>query len=92
MWIEERNLKPCRNMAENFLAFWLRFIYPNLSAIEEGVFDVEEIKRDYSHYPIQNILFEDPKGKLELIGIYSTVIHLMREGEFEKLEKFLGEL
>ncbi len=37
-------------LADNFLAFWFRFIYPNLSAIEEGIFDVEEVKRDYSHY------------------------------------------
>ena len=37
-------------VADNFLAFWFRFIYPNLSAIEEGVFDVGEIKRDYTHY------------------------------------------
>jgi hypothetical protein len=37
-------------VADNFLAFWFRFIYPNLSAIEEGVFDVGEIKRDYNHY------------------------------------------
>ncbi|WP_258084373.1 ATP-binding protein [Thermococcus thermotolerans] len=37
-------------VADNFLAFWFRFIYPNLSAIEEGLFDVEEIKRDYSRY------------------------------------------
>ncbi|GAB6135321.1 ATP-binding protein [Thermococcus prieurii] len=37
-------------VADNFLAFWFRFVHPNLSAIEEGVFDVEEIKRDYDHY------------------------------------------
>ncbi|ASJ14023.1 ATP-binding protein [Thermococcus radiotolerans] len=37
-------------VADNFLAFWFRFIYPNLSAIEEGIFDVEEIERDYNHY------------------------------------------
>jgi len=37
-------------VADNFLAFWFRFVYPNLSAIEEGIFDVEEIKWDYDHY------------------------------------------
>ncbi|ACS90017.1 MULTISPECIES: ATP-binding protein [Thermococcus] len=37
-------------VADNFIAFWFRFIYPNLSLIEEGVFDVSEIQRDYNHY------------------------------------------
>ncbi|WP_048149576.1 ATP-binding protein [Palaeococcus ferrophilus] len=37
-------------LADNFLAFWFRFIYPNLSPIEEGTFDVETIRRDYPHY------------------------------------------
>ncbi|WP_087038080.1 ATP-binding protein [Thermococcus litoralis] len=37
-------------LADNFLAFWFRFIYPNLSRIEEGTFDVAEIKQDYPHY------------------------------------------
>jgi len=37
-------------VADNFLAFWFRFIYPNLSAIEEGIFEVGEIKRNYTHY------------------------------------------
>ena len=34
-------------IADNFIAFWFRYIYPNLSAIEEGIFDVDEIRRDY---------------------------------------------
>lgn len=37
-------------LADNFLAFWFRFVYPNLSRIEEGAFDVAEIKEDYPHY------------------------------------------
>jgi len=35
---------------DNFLAFWFRFIYPNLSRIEEGIFNVDEIKGEYPRY------------------------------------------
>ena len=35
---------------DNFLKFWFRFIYPNLSQIEQGVFNIEEIKKDYNQY------------------------------------------
>ncbi len=37
-------------VADNFLAFWFRFVYPNLSLIEEGIFDVSEIRQSYNHY------------------------------------------
>lgn len=37
-------------VADNFTAFWFRYIYPNLSAIEEGVFDVSEVREDYPNY------------------------------------------
>ena len=37
-------------ISDNFLAFWFRFIYPNLSALEEGTFDIEEIRESYPHY------------------------------------------
>ncbi|CAB49767.1 ATP-binding protein [Pyrococcus abyssi] len=37
-------------LADNFLAFWFRYIYPNLSRIEEGTFSIEEIRGDYSQY------------------------------------------
>lgn len=37
-------------VADNFLAFWFRYIYPNLSRIEEGTFNVVEIREDYSRY------------------------------------------
>ncbi len=35
---------------DNFTAFYFKYIFPNLSAIEEGLFDVSEIKRDYNQY------------------------------------------
>jgi len=35
---------------DNFLRFWFRFIYPNLSALEEGVFNAEIIKKEYPVY------------------------------------------
>jgi len=37
-------------IADNFTSFWFRYIYPNLSAIEEGVFDVSEVREDYPNY------------------------------------------
>ncbi len=37
-------------ISDNFLNFWFRFIYPNLSAIEEGIFNYMEIKRKYNEY------------------------------------------
>lgn len=44
-------------ITDNFLKFWFRYIYPNLSAIEEGIFDPDAIKKDYSHY--LGSIFED---------------------------------
>ena len=35
---------------DNFLKFWFRYIYPNLSSIGEGIFDINVIKEDYSNY------------------------------------------
>ena len=37
-------------ISDNFLKFWFRFIYPNISAIEEGIFDIDLIIRDYNRY------------------------------------------
>ena len=37
-------------ISDNFLKFWFRFIYPNISAIEEGIFDIDLIKSNYNHY------------------------------------------
>ncbi|HDI31812.1 MAG TPA: ATP-binding protein [Thermofilum sp.] len=35
---------------DNFTRFWFRYIYPNLSLIEEGVYTCEGIKSSYSEY------------------------------------------
>lgn len=37
-------------LSDNFLRFWFRYIYPNLSSIEEGIFDINIIKKDYNNY------------------------------------------
>ncbi len=37
-------------LSDNFLSFWFRYIFPNLSSIEEGLFDVGLIRRDYDQY------------------------------------------
>ena len=42
---------------DNFIRFWFRYIYPNLSFIEEGIFDINNIKKDYNRY--LRYVFED---------------------------------
>jgi hypothetical protein len=37
-------------ISDNFLKFWFRYIYENLSSIEEGIFDVNTIKQNYNVY------------------------------------------
>jgi Predicted ATPase (AAA+ superfamily) len=37
-------------ISDNFLKFWFRYIYENLSSIEEGIFDVNTIKQSYNVY------------------------------------------
>ncbi len=48
-------------VADNFLAFWFRFIFPNLSRIEEGTFSAEEIRETYDHY--LGFVFEKVAGQ-----------------------------
>lgn len=42
---------------DNFLKFWFRFVYPNISSIEAGIFDVSLIKEEYASY--LGRIFED---------------------------------
>ncbi|MGP8337001.1 MAG: ATP-binding protein [Methanosarcinaceae archaeon] len=44
-------------ISDNFLKFWFRYIYPNVSSIEEGIFDIDIIKGDYNRY--LGYIFED---------------------------------
>jgi AAA+ ATPase superfamily predicted ATPase len=44
-------------ISDNFLKFWFRYIYPNVSSIEEGIFDIDIIKGDYNRY--SGYIFED---------------------------------
>ena len=37
-------------LRDNFLLFWFRYVYPNLSSIEEGIFSADSVKRDYPSY------------------------------------------
>jgi uncharacterized protein len=37
-------------LKDNFLKFWFKYIYPNLSSIESKVFNVDLIKREYSEF------------------------------------------
>lgn len=42
---------------DNFLRFWFRFIYPNLSSIEQRALNINNLKRDYVSY--LGFIFED---------------------------------
>lgn len=44
-------------LSDNFLKFWFRYVYPNLSSIEEGIFNVTTIRKDYNTY--LGYIFED---------------------------------
>jgi hypothetical protein len=35
---------------DNFISFWFRFIAPNLSLIEAGIFKIKHVKDEYSQY------------------------------------------
>jgi AAA+ ATPase superfamily predicted ATPase len=35
---------------DQFVAFWFRFIYPNLSNLEEGIYSASIVKKDYPQY------------------------------------------
>ena len=45
---------PSRNgryfLRDNFLRFWFRLIYNNLSSLEEGILNIDEIKSNYGEY------------------------------------------
>jgi Predicted ATPase (AAA+ superfamily) len=44
-------------VADHFLRFWFRFINPNKSAIEEGLYTADDVKREYPQY--LGVVFED---------------------------------
>lgn len=35
---------------DQFVAFWFRFIYPNLSNLEEGIYSVNSVRKEYPQY------------------------------------------
>ncbi len=53
-------------LSDNFLMFWFKYIYPNLSAIEERIFDETAIKKDYSSY--LGIIFEKISRQFMIIS------------------------
>ena len=54
-------------ITDNFTRFWFRFIYPNISSIEEGIFDINQIKREYNTY--LGSIFEKVCKQLIINGI-----------------------
>ena len=64
-------------LKDNFLKFWFRFIYPNLSAIEEGVFNTVMIRENYSMYlgPIFEDIVKD-------ILAYNKIIEFSKIGRW----------
>ncbi len=62
---------------DNFVKFWFRFIYPNLSFIEEGIFSIDEIKKNYSTYlgrTFEKICFEFLIENMNLLQFKFTKI------------------
>ncbi|HDD64063.1 MAG TPA: ATP-binding protein [Thermoprotei archaeon] len=59
---------------DNFTRFWFRYIYPNLSEIETGLYTVKDIKRDYDSYlgevyekiALEHIIHEIKGGRLPM--------------------------
>ncbi len=47
---DPRSKKGRYYITDNFITFWFRYIHPNLSAIEERIFNVDEIREDYPNY------------------------------------------
>ena len=69
-------------LTDNFLSFWFRFIQPNLSLIEEGVFDVRSIRESYSSY--MGLIFEKIVRELvvEMIKRGALKIRVSRLGRW----------
>lgn len=65
---------------DQFVAFWFRFIYPNLSNLEEGIYLARNVRREYSHY--MGIVFEKICKQ--------TLIELIRRGRlsYDKVGKW----
>ncbi len=70
---------PSRNgryfLKDNFLRFWFRLIYNNLSSLEEGILSIDEIKLNYSDYlghifenVAKQFLIKDDTFKFSKIG------------------------
>ncbi len=64
-------------LKDNFLRFWFRYIYPNLSSIEEGVFDINLIKSDYNRY--LGLVFEKICKQF--------LVEMIKQGIFPKFTK-----
>lgn len=47
---KEHSRKGRYHISDNLVTFWFRFILPNRSAIQEGIFSVESIKDDFNTY------------------------------------------
>ena len=71
-------------ISDNFLKFWFRFIYPNISAIEEGIFDIDLIKRDYNRY--LGGIFEDVVKQF-LIREKNKIFNFTRIGKWWHRER-----
>ncbi|MEK6892897.1 MAG: ATP-binding protein [Nanoarchaeota archaeon] len=38
------------SIKDNFIKFWFKFIYPQLSSVETGIFDTAQLKKEYPSY------------------------------------------
>ncbi|MBI3050986.1 ATP-binding protein [Candidatus Woesearchaeota archaeon] len=71
-------------LSDNFLRFWFRYIYPNLSSLEEGIFDVNMVKSDYSSY--LGGVFEDVARQF-LIKERKNIFQFTKVGKWWRKER-----
>ena len=80
-----RNIK--YYIEDNFLNFWFRFIYKNISAVEMGNFEYIKniIKRDFDTY-LGRMLEKYFKEKLALTGEYSEIGSYWEKGNKNEID------
>ncbi len=83
---------------DNFLRFWFRYIYPNLSRIELGIFSAEKIRKDYDRYlgeTCEKIAFEFiaekiKRNELPEVNVLGKFLHKGKEIDLVGLGEDIG--
>ncbi|MBI5392583.1 ATP-binding protein [Candidatus Woesearchaeota archaeon] len=70
---------------DQFVSFWFRYISPNISNIESGIYDIREIKNDYQHY--LGFVFEKVCKQFLIIQIKNKKIDYNKLGKWWRNEQ-----